>query len=696
MKKRLITFIIIISCVMFTKAQTSKKDTTSLELQGVTCTAANVIRKADRQIILPSKFQLKSSTNGLDLLENLHLSRVNVDLFNNKVTSSIPGDVQLRINGVKANIQQVMGLRPADIKKIEYHDDPGMRYGENVASVIDYITYRPTSGGYISTDLRESPFTGFGDDGLNMSFNNKRSQFGTNLWWDHRDLNGYWRVNTETFNFADGTSLTRKEQGYPTKLMNSNLWSNFYYNYQNDDKWFFNATLSLNDNFDKWPIVHSLLYPVSNPDNSVDMHDKSKNYGLYPSLDLYFQRNYSHDQHLVVDVVGTYMHTHNQRNYSESKNDSVITDINSDIKGKKYSIIAEAIYEKGLWKTNTLSVGERYYQAYADNNYWGTVNTVTSMQEGRSAAFAELKGKVKKFNYSAGSYLAYLWTQQGDDSYHKVVVYPKATLGYAFSDKAFLQYTGSLAYNTPNLSDLSNVEQVIDSLQIRRGNPNLKVSGYWSNNLYFEWSKGIFKSGLNLFYMYQDKPVMEETLRENDKFIRTNLNQRSWQKFNPELTLNVGPIKKILNVEFVGGMNYFDSKGVDYHHCYTNWYYHVQATANYKNLTAMFMMYSHENDFYGETLTYGENFHLLMLKYKYKNVNFGIGALNPFVGRNSYNRPTENWSKYAPSHNTWYLRDSSHLFFATFSWDISFGTKYNAKQKLLNNSDKDAGTMKSN
>ena len=46
--------------------------------------------------------------------------------------------VELRINGVKAEIQEVKALLPADVLKIEYHDNPGLRYG-NVAAVIDII-----------------------------------------------------------------------------------------------------------------------------------------------------------------------------------------------------------------------------------------------------------------------------------------------------------------------------------------------------------------------------------------------------------------------------------------------------------------------------------------------------------------------------------------------------------------------------
>ena len=95
---------------------------------------------------------------------------------------------------------------------------------------------------------------------------------------------------------------------------------------------------------------------------------------------------------------------------------------------------------------------------------------------------------------------------------------------------------------------------------------------------------------------------MEETIRENDLFIRTIANQRSWQKLNPEIEVKVGPFKDILSLSVTTGINYFDSRGHNYHHTYTNWYYRASIMASYKNWSSFFEIQNHRNDFYGETL----------------------------------------------------------------------------------------------
>ncbi len=668
-------------------------DSSAIALKEVVVTASHIINTPDKKIVLPSAYQIKSSTNAIELLRQMHLSHLEVDVVRNTISSSMPGDVQLRINGAKADLQQVRAIRPEDIIKVEYHDSPSMRYGENVAAVIDYITKRPNRGGYIGLDMTDSPFIDFSDNVISAKFNYNKSEIGINTNYHRRDMYGYWRKNSQTFNFDNGTSFTRKEEGTPSRLSEDQIPVSLYYNYQEGKKWFFNASF-YNYYYLNRMNTTSKLYPETDPSNYVDMKDFVKNNSLRPSVDLYFQRNFGKRQYLILNVVGTYIKTHNERDYNERKNDIDATSIYSDVKGDKYSVIAEAIYAKDFGKANTLSFGANYYQAYTNNKYLGTVTTNTTMRENTTTGFVELKGRPgNHFNYSLGARLSYFWTQQGENSYRKTVVYPRVKLGYNFSEKLNMTYSGGLSYSNPSLSNLSDVSQIIDSLQIRRGNPNLKVSHNWSHYFDLEWQSGLWNIDASLYYMYQGNPVMEETLRENNKFIRTTRNQISWQKVNPEINITFGPIKNILTLSFEGGMRYFDSKGQDYRHYYTNWYCKGSLSATYKNFILAFDIQTHQNDFYGETLDFGENYHLLFLKYKYKDMSFGIMAFNPFVGRNSYNRPTENRNRFAPFNNTWYLRESSQMFCVTFSWNINFGRRYQSSRKQLNNSDTDSGTM---
>jgi hypothetical protein len=663
------------------------------QLNEVVVSAAKVIRTSDKQVALPTKFQIKASTNGIDLLRAMQLSRLHINPIDNTISSSAQGEVQTRINGAKVDMQQIKALRPEDIQRIEYHDNPGMKYGQNVACVIDYITKRPVSGGTLSLESHHSPFDGWGEDQLSGSYNKGKSQIGVSVWQSYRNLH-QWRDNSETFNYQDGSSFTRMENGQPDAFKANNVYGNIYYNYKNGDKWYINTTLNLDYSRLKTN-TSSTLFPINDRNNSVNMLDINSDNTTRPWLDIYFQRNFNKNSTLIFDVVGTYIQNDIQRNYTESKNADIQTDINSITKGNKHSIIAEAIYSIGLIKTGSLSFGLNGSQAYTSNDYTGTVNQTTNMHDGYARSFAEWKHNIGKFNYSFGAYLSYIWMIQGSNRLYQTEWYPKASMSYTINDKSYIKVSGERSYKTPSLGDISNVEQVIDSLQIRRGNPTLSVSHTWMTNLYYEWRNDIFSLNFNMNYQYQQNPVMEETLREGSKFIRTQQNQKSWQSLNPELGIEVGPLFKLFTFNVTTGMNYFDSYGVTYHHYYTNWYYDVEAMMQYKNLTLLLKGKNHCNSFYGETMTSSESLMLAMARYKIKKVSLGLMIINPFSSRQSYNIPTVNYNSFAPSHQTMHIRESARLIALTLNWDISFGRKYDGGHKLRNNEDKDSGAIKS-
>lgn len=664
----------------------------SHQLGEVVVNASKVVRTSDKQIALPTKFQIKASNNGVDLLRAMQLSCLHINPIDNTISSSAKGEVQTRINGAKVSIQQIQALRPENIQRIEYNDNPGMKYGQNVACVIDYITKRPVSGGTLSLESRHSPFDGWGEDQLSGSYNKGKSEIGAFIWESYRNLH-QWRYNTETFNYQDGTSFTRNENGEPDKLKYNNLYGNIYYNYKNGDKWYLNTTLNLGK--DKSTInTKSTLFPINDKNNFVNMLDINNENKTRPWLDIYFQRNYNNNRTLIFNVVGTYIHNNIRRNYTEDKNSLVQTEINSMTRGNKYSVIAEAIYSLGLTKKGNLSFGASGNQAYTNNDYTGTVTQTTNMHDGYARSFAEWKHTIGKLNYSLGAYLSYIWMLQGSNKIQQVEWYPKASMSYTINNKSYIKVSGERSYTTPSLGDISNVEQIIDSLQIRRGNPNLSVSHTWMTNLYYEWRNDIFNVNFNMNYQYQQNPVMEETLREGNKFIRTQQNQRSWQSLNPEVQIEVGPLFKLFTFNVTTGMNYYDSYGFNYHHYYTNWYYDAEAMMQYKNLTILLKSRNHCNSFYGETMTSNESIMMAMAKYRIKKVSLGLMVFNPFSSRQSYNLPTINYNKFAPSHQTMHVRESARLVALTVNWDISFGRKYDGGHKLRNNEDKDSGTIK--
>jgi hypothetical protein len=397
------------------------------------------------------------------------------------------------------------------------------------------------------------------------------------------------------------------------------------------------------------------------------------------------------DQTLVFNLVGTYNYTDESRFYQESLHDDILTDVNNLVIGKKYSLIGEGIYEKKLG-VNRISGGLKHTQSFSDNEYRNGHNYTTEMNQAQTFLYGEFKGKVKKLDYTLGvgvtrSYLS----QEGDEGYENYTFNPRLVLHYSLPGNSFIRLRSDIDNSSPSLSNLSAVEQTVDSLQIQRGNPELKPYLRYRTELTYELQKGIFYGNLWGTYEYQPKAIMDEKYLDGGKIVQTWNNQKNWQYLASRMTLRVGPVKDIVTLSVTGGVNHYISNGNSYKHEYTNWFTDIQLNAVYKNFNAGFGLNTNWNRFYGETLSGGENIHYLMVGYKYKNLSLTAGMINPFV--DNYKVVSENWSRYASYKKSNYLKESSRLFLLCLTYNFSFGRTFKVGQKRLSNTDDDSGVM---
>jgi len=660
-------------------------------LKDVTVTANSVIQKPDRKVIIPSDAQIRASNSGVTLLRNLQLSRIIVNPISNTINVPSGEAVQLRINGVEVTIAEVVAIQPQDIVRIEYHDDPGMRYG-NALAVIDYITRRKESGGSLSANLGNVFFDrmDWGENFVSAKVNHKKSEFGVNAYWSRRGIR-WTRENKETFNFPDKV-LERVEEGQPTKFENDRVNLALNYSLQETDKYLFNAVLrySYQDTPSEYTDRKSTIYSSDN-DNPLSIMDHSTWRNNTPSLDLYYQRNLKNDQLLIFNVVGTYIDSRSTRLYQERRLDALSTDIYSSVLGDKYSLIAEGIYEKTL-KTGKLSAGMKHTQSYTKNVYGGNISTDIGLNFAETYGYVEYQLRKSKFNYTFGLGLMRSYNSQGDKGNEKYIFRPTLRVAYNINENAYIRYNGYISGYSPSLSDLNNVEQAIDSLQIRRGNPNLKTVLFHSSTINAGYNKGIFGAEFYMKYSYDHKPTMEHITFENGHFVRMQVNQKAFHRINMELSLKVKPWKDYITLSVAPGLNRYISVGNDYTHTYNNWRVRASLTANYKRWMFMAEWHPRWNSYWGETLNIGEEVHMIGAGYNAQKWSLNLVMFNPFTGK--YTQGSRNYSALAPNVSDVYTNNLKQVLMVNFTLNLNFGRQYKAGNKRLNNDDNDAGIMK--
>lgn len=200
-------------------------------LSEIVVTASPVINKTDRKVIRPDKETLRSSTNGIDLLRKLQLARISVNPLTNDIATSGGGSVVLCINGVEVTSAQISAIRPENVVRIDYHDNPGVRYA-GADAVIDYITTRHDSGGNIVLDAFGAFESGryASIDNFSGQYNRGRSVWNVNAGFMGQHKDKWIRDYEETWNYPDA-SISRKETGLPVKVGGAGFESIVNYNY---------------------------------------------------------------------------------------------------------------------------------------------------------------------------------------------------------------------------------------------------------------------------------------------------------------------------------------------------------------------------------------------------------------------------------------------------------------------------------
>lgn len=675
-------------------AQFIAKDSTgvmAISLDEVTIKARSVIEKDDRKVILPTQNQLKMSSSGIDLLSRLQLPRITVDIMSGEITTSGNGEVQLRINGVQVTYTEVSALNPEDIFRIEYHDTPGVRYG-NASAIIDYITKARKTGG----SIRGGAFHNLSsnrtsiDDMLSGRYNYGKSEISANIRYIQRK--GDWtREYDERFIFPD-KELHRQETGEPTLFNKKLLTSSLNYSLQEKGKYLFNAQFryTLQDNPAGYEDRKSKLY-TSDSDIPLSIYDHTKEQNHLPALDLYYQQDIKNNQRLIFNIVGTYIKSSSTRVYQEKQEDLTETELYSNITGKKYSLITEGIYEKKIAQ-GVLTGGLRHIQSYTNNQYLGNNAMDVIMKQAESYAYAEYKGKIQNWGYMANMAFNRFYYSQKDNRSERYGLQPSFLISYNPIDNLHFRYHINLKNNAPSIAYLNDVEQNIDNLQIRRGNPTLKAFRSTIQDFNAAFNTGICNIDALVSYTYEKNPIMESVLYEGGMFVHTYENQKSFQHLAAEVTFKIKPWKEYISLSVTPGISRYISTGNHYLHTYTLKELRINLDASYKNWLLSFMTITPPNRYaYGEQLMKGELMHTLMIGYKQPAWSVMAGIHNPFM--KTYRSENENWSALNPVKSDIHSTNMSNTFVVKVNFNLNFGRQYKSANKTIQNMDTDSGIL---
>lgn len=661
-------------------AQESMDTIAAQELNEVVVQAPKVIRKADMNVYYPSQSAVENSRNGMQLLNNLMIPSLTVTEALGQVKAG-GQSVQVRINGREATVDQVKSLLPETVKRVEWIDNPGLRYG-GANYVLNFIIANPTLGGSLQAEGRQALNTAWGDYFVDSKFNNGHSQFEVGGMFKLTNKVKTYRDYKETFTYPDGTSLTRIETPIGGQVDNTfgRLWGS--YSYIKPDTTIFYAEVSAAPTFSDNMKYNGLL-SLSDGTDDIILTDLHGNKGTTPNFSAYLEQHFRGKQTLVVDFNSSFYFGKSYSDYIEQSSNvsgNYLSDIHTMIKDRNQAYAIEANYIKS-WRRSKFTAGASYTANRNRSVYENLGGEVFHQRQDKVYLFAEYFQRINKFTFTAGlgaQYTDFLFkeTNQGNHSWN---LRPQASLSYRLNQSNQFRLSFQSWQSAPSLAQTNVAPQQIDGLQWRIGNPNLKTSTSYMLTLRYNFSLPRVEGTFGVRAFTSPNAITPYLYWENNRMITSYENSKGLQNLTFFLSPQVEVIPDWLMAS--GHLQYRIElmKGTGYKLYNHNWSGNVSLMLSHWGFQLIGQYVRAQHDLWGEKISWGENLSIVQLSYNWKDWQFGAGVIMPFDKYDQGSKMLSKWNT-----NEQHMRLDMRMPYVSVSYNIQWGRQKRSADKIIN------------
>lgn len=647
---------------------------------------------ADKAVYTFDEEALKNARYAKDLIKSL--PEIQLDPITNNLKSTKGGRTLFLINGIEASDMQIRSVLPAEIVKVEYYDIPPTRWATRADTVVNLITRNPETGYVFGTDVSSAIATGFVNGSAYGNYTIGKNDFGVEYSINYRD---YDNRNVESvYDYQLNGLRYRTEE---------NRRDHFGYTYQdialrytrsipNDYVFQAKVETEISTNFSKGT-GESQFYT----DNIPKAHGMFKNTNsdyVRPTLDLYYSKNIGKKDELSINLVGSHFTTTSSELAKEWEllSNSSVYNNDMDLEAKQTGVVGELAHVHSFEK-GKLSSGYRISNTSISNelqNLEGYSNYNVNYLE--QYIYSEYSATKDKFSYRLGVGLTNIHNKSAENINDEWTFTPKIILSYTIKNNQSLRFSSSYAPQSPGSSALSsNVVQLAPNI-VKRGNPYLKISQEFGNNLVYSYNNPHFDFNANLFYWFTNRPVNEYYVLDNalSGYALTYENAKTSQNLGIQISGSYKPFgNNLLVVQAVIKPKTQTMKTRNGSQIKNN------SIGNYFALSSEYKSFSIQYQFNipvynlnGAFLNTNENENHIFTRYKLKEWTFMAGMY--WLGMpskykiKSLNESLVNYSSQAQIWN------NKNMFVIGLSYDFSKGKK-NEINKNLNNYTAPAATF---
>jgi len=195
--------------------QTTKPDTVSVkELGEITVVADAQRTSATKTVYIPSGNQKSTASDGVSLLSKMNIPQLSVNPIAETVKTADNQGVSLFINFHPASDEDVSGLNPDDVKRVEYLDFPVDPRFQRAQHVVNFITHSYIYGGYTKLSGKERFIVRSGEASVYSKFAYRKMEYDLMVSGDYNYNSHFGSVSDETYRLESGS--VRRESGTET------------------------------------------------------------------------------------------------------------------------------------------------------------------------------------------------------------------------------------------------------------------------------------------------------------------------------------------------------------------------------------------------------------------------------------------------------------------------------------------------
>lgn len=652
----------------------------AVELQEFTIQAPKVIHKADMDVFYPSASAVEHSKNGIQLVRNLSIPTLSINEVMNTITTS-GESVQVRINGRASTIEQVKALLPETIKRVEWIDNPGLRY-KGATAVLNFIVTNPTLGGSLMVDATNALNCAWGTDYAALKLNNGRSQWGASVGYKITNRLNSHREYSETFTFNDGSSLTRNETPLNGYSSDNHGYIDINYSYVKPDTTTFWIALHAYDQLNDDRLYDGIM-TQSNGDDDIHLRDLSKANGLTPSMQAYWEQHFKHNQTIAVDLSSSFYNGRSTRSYTEHNNvtSELLNDVNTSIKDRNQAYGIEADYIKN-WTNSRFTAGISYNANRNRSTYENLGGEIYHQRQDKIYFFGEYFQRIKKVTLTAGigaqySDINFRETNQGNNSWN---LRPRFAATYRYNSASLFSLNFTTWQTSPSLTQTNIAASQTDGIQWRVGNPNITTASSYRLTLRYKYTSNRISGTFSVQGLTSPKAIAPYLYWQDDRLITSYENSKGLKYVAFTIAPQIDVIPEW--VMLTGSLHYRieQSKGNGYRHTNRHLSGDIGLTAYHYGFSLVAQYEKAPQKLNGETYEWGETVSLLLLNYDWKKWSFGIGMICPF---NKYDNGHQSLNRY--NSNTTHLRlDMAAMPIAKVSFNLQWGRQKRGVNKIVN------------